>query len=44
MRVNWKEASSFMTTAYSYKWSNNKRGIEYCLLSKNSPNIRVINN
>lgn len=40
-RQNWKEAPSDLTTAYNFKWSNTKKKIEYCLLSRNSINPRV---
>ena len=40
-RVNWKESGNLFTTAYNYKWGQNKKSMEFCLLNKKSTNKKV---
>jgi hypothetical protein len=40
-RVNWKESKNYLGTSYNFKWQPTKHRIEYCLLNRNSTNIKV---
>jgi len=40
-RANWRENINLFTTAYNYKWGQNKRSMEFCLLNKKNANKKV---